>query len=147
VEPVTTDGLRRANRVSAAASLLVIVAVLTLARLLQPDPRGFGTHEHLFMPPCIFHTVTHLPCPFCGMTTGFAHMMRGEVAAAARSNPGAPLLFVVTCIGGLLSLRALIAGAPVLPAWVTGPRATKYALIALAALWAAHVAYVLFVNR
>jgi len=135
---------RRANRTTAAVALLAVVVILALARLLHPDPRGYGTHEHLFLPPCMFLKITHLPCPFCGMTTGFAHMVRGEVADATRSNPGAPLLFVLTCVCGVLSVRALVVGAPVLPAWATGPRATKYAMILLGVIWVVHIGYLFF---
>ena len=133
---------RRENRATAAAALLAVVMVLMLARLLQPDPRGYGTHEHLFLPPCMFLKLTHIPCPFCGMTTGFAHMARGEVAAAARCNPGAPLLFLLTCVSGLLSVRGWVAGTAVLPAWATDQRATKWATIFLVVIWVVHISYV-----
>lgn len=32
-------------------------------------------------------------CPFCGMTTGFLLLARGELLRAREANPGAPLLF------------------------------------------------------
>ena len=124
------------------AALLAVVVILALARLLHPDPRGFGTHEHLLLPPCMFLKLTHLPCPFCGMTTGFAHMARGELLAATKCNPGAPLLFLLTCLCGLLSVRGLIAGAPVLPDWATGRRATRYTMIGIAVIWVVHIAYI-----
>ena len=135
---------RRANRIAAAVALLAVLMVLGLARLLPPDPRGYGTHEHLLLPPCLFLKLTHIPCPFCGMTTGFAHMARGEVADAARSNPGAPLLFALACVCGVLSVRALVVGAPVLPEWATGRLATRYAIIFLAVIWVVHIGYVVF---
>lgn len=74
---------------------LACVGMLAAPRLVTPDPRGYGTHEQLFMVPCLFRAMTTLPCPFCGMTTSFAHLTRGHVAAAIRAHPGGPLLYVV----------------------------------------------------
>jgi NADH:ubiquinone oxidoreductase subunit 6 (subunit J) len=138
------DGVPQTHRYWPAAALLAAVIVLTLACLLRPDPRGFGTHEHLFLPPCMFLRITHLPCPFCGMTTGLAHMARGEAVDAALCNPGAPLLFALTCLGGVLSVRALVVGSRVLPAWATGRKATRYAMIGIGLIWVVHIGFVVF---
>ncbi len=83
--------LIRTINVSVAVGLL---GVLLLSRWLQPDPRGFGTHEQLYLQPCNFHALTGLPCPSCGMTTAFAHMARGEVLQAFKAQPMGALLFV-----------------------------------------------------
>lgn len=80
-----------------ARSLLVIWGLLllggfALARCLEPDPRGFGTHQRLGLPPCTFRLLSNLPCPGCGMTTSFAHFTRGNFVQSARSNVGGALL-------------------------------------------------------
>jgi hypothetical protein len=65
--------------------------MLVYPRVLVPDSRGYGTHEQFFLMPCLFRSVTTLPCPFCGMTTAFAHLTRGHLRAALRAHPGSPL--------------------------------------------------------
>ena len=69
------------------------VCVLVLARCLNPDPRGFGTHTQLGLPRCLFLWLTGLPCPACGLTTSFAHLARGEIDAALHANAFGVLLF------------------------------------------------------
>jgi hypothetical protein len=71
-------------------------AVLWIARALEPDARGHGTHEQLGLPPCGFLELTGIPCPGCGLTTAFAHLARADVVAAFEANPGALPLFAVT---------------------------------------------------
>jgi hypothetical protein len=78
------------------------VSVLAVARLLSPDPRGFGTHLQLGLPACGFLTLTGLPCPACGLTTCFAHLVRGQLALALRANAFGVVLFA--CVLGSLSL-------------------------------------------
>ncbi len=70
------------------------VAALTLvvAGMLTPDTRGFGTHEQLGLAPCRMLTYLHVPCPFCGMTTAFALVVRGQVAAAFEAQPAGALV-------------------------------------------------------
>jgi Protein of unknown function (DUF2752) len=83
---------------------------LATARGLAPDARGFGTHEQLGLPACAFRELTQLPCPGCGLTTAFAHMVRGEARAALVASPVGALacLFVFACIP--LSLMASARG-------------------------------------
>lgn len=65
------------------------VAILTgfaLAALVDPDPRGFGTHQQFGFPPCSIRVVFGVPCPSCGGTTSVAHFVRGEWLQALRAN-------------------------------------------------------------
>ena len=73
------------------------LSVLLLARWLEPDPRGFGTHEQLGLPPCGFAQLTGLLCPSCGLTTAFAYMARGFLTPALEAHALGPLLFALTC--------------------------------------------------
>jgi len=68
----------------------------------QPDgtPRRLGTHVQLGLPPCNFQVVTGMPCPACGMTTSFAHLMRGDVVNSLRANAAGTLL----ATAGLLAI-------------------------------------------
>jgi hypothetical protein len=72
-----------------------MIAVFAVACWLQPDPRGFGTHLQLGLPPCHFKEMTGLRCPHCGMTTSFSHVVRGEFSAAWSANPCGVLLAAV----------------------------------------------------
>lgn len=71
--------------------------VLVIAAFLEPDVRGHGTHVQLGLPPCGFLSLTGAPCPGCGLTTAFAHAIRGDFALAASANPFGLLLFFVVC--------------------------------------------------
>jgi hypothetical protein len=86
---------------------LGLVAVFAVARWLDPDPRGFGTHQQLGLPPCHFRWVTGYPCPTCGMTTSFAWFARGRLDRSWEANPVGVLLAPVC----LALVPWLIAGA------------------------------------
>ena len=59
---------------------------MALAWMLEPDARGYGTHQRLGLPPCSFRIVFGMPCPGCGGTTSFAYFVRGAWWQAASSN-------------------------------------------------------------
>ena len=69
-----------------------MLTVFLIAFWLKPDPRGFGTHQQLGLPPCQFRQFLGVSCPHCGMTTSFSNFVRGNFHAAHRANPlGIPL--------------------------------------------------------
>ncbi len=74
------------------------LAVLLLARNLEPDPRGFGTHEQLGLTPCFFQQWTGHVCPTCGATTAWAYAVRGQLTQAVTVNLGGTLLCAATTI-------------------------------------------------
>lgn len=79
--------------------LMVLSGItLTLARILRPSPSGFGTHEQLGLPPCLFFKLTGAPCPTCGLTTSFAHSARLNFFEALLVQPFGVLLFSLTVI-------------------------------------------------
>jgi hypothetical protein len=73
-----------------------LLAALVLASQLRPDPRGWGTHEQLGLPPCTFLAVVGKRCPACGMTTSWAFATHGRLADALRANASGTLLALVT---------------------------------------------------
>jgi hypothetical protein len=73
-----------------------ILGILVLARKLEPDPRGFGTHTQLGMRPCSFLRMTGRPCPACGMTTSFAWYGRGRIDRSWRANPAGCVLAILS---------------------------------------------------
>lgn len=77
----------------AAAGLM---GLLGLAKALEPDPRGFGTHTQLGIQPCAFATLTGRLCPTCGMTTAFAWFVRGRIDRSWQANPAGCLFALLT---------------------------------------------------
>jgi hypothetical protein len=73
-------------------SALGLAGVFAVARRLEPDPRGFGTHTQLGLSPCAFAVITGRRCPTCGMTTAFAWFARGRFDRSWRANPAGSLL-------------------------------------------------------
>jgi hypothetical protein len=101
----------RSARVAWAAIALAAGSVLAIARVLVPDPAGFGTHVQLGLPACAFRVFTKLPCPACGLTTAFAHMARLEITSAVHAHVLSVPLFSATVIAlpyaSLACVRAL----------------------------------------
>ena len=60
------------------------------------------------VPPCLFHTVTGLPCPFCGGTRSFVAMAHGNLAAAVHVYPIGPLLFAGVVLALIYGVFALV---------------------------------------
>lgn len=71
---------------------LMISAVFLSAWMLNPDDSGSGTHRQLGLPECLLLQATGVRCPTCGMTTAFAHFVRGHWVAALQANPAGVLL-------------------------------------------------------
>jgi hypothetical protein len=84
--------LRTAARVGLLTLALGMTVVLATAGQLQPDPRGYGTHEQLGRPPCAILRLTGRPCPSCGLTTSFAWFVRGNLARSWQANPSGPFV-------------------------------------------------------
>jgi hypothetical protein len=131
------------NRVFSAFLLVGAAAALGLSFVLTPSPAGWGTHLQLHLAPCLFHLFTGLPCPFCGMTTAFAHMARGQVAAAFSDHCLGPALFVLTWVVGLAGARGLVTGTWPLPHAVMRARFQSGVLAVVTLGWVVSVARVL----
>ena len=90
------------------------------------------------IPPCLFHTLTGQPCPFCGGTRSFAAMAHGNVAAAARVFPIGPLLFLAVVVAVVYAIAALVTGRRI--RFTVDPRLRRglvvAAVLVLAANWA-----------
>lgn len=64
-----------------------------------PEATLTGLHTRLHLPPCLFLTITGLPCPFCGLTTSFALLTHGALCRAFIANPsGPPLYGIMLCL-------------------------------------------------
>ncbi|HHH29922.1 MAG TPA: DUF2752 domain-containing protein [Polyangiaceae bacterium] len=90
------------------------LAVLITAATLTPSVEGHGTHTQLGLPPCGFLVYTGYPCPGCGLTTSFSHMIRLEVLGAFHANPFGVLLFLCTAAIVPISLIGIVRRMPVI---------------------------------
>lgn len=95
----------------------VVSAGFWMAFQVEPDPRGFGTHQQFGLAPCRFREFLGLPCPSCGGTTSVAHFVRGEWIAAATANTAVFVLSLLslafipwaigsTCCHTLIGIRS-----------------------------------------
>ncbi len=109
--PKTVAGRRSsATRLWAAVVFLGTACVVGLAIYLQPAPEGLGTHRQLGLGQCGMLVVTGLPCPSCGMTTAFAHTVRGQWLRAFWVQPAGFVLAlgcIATCLG---AARTIVIG-------------------------------------
>lgn len=97
-----------------AVLFAVPVAVVVTAAMLTPSPEGHGTHTQLGLPPCGFLVFSGYPCPGCGLTTAFAHMVRLQIGGAWHANPFGIVLFLCTVAFIPLAAVGFIRGWPVL---------------------------------
>ena len=120
--------------------LLVLTAAglamsLAIAGAVEPDPRGYGTHEHLGLRPCTFRVLFNRPCPSCGMTTAWAYAMHGHWLFAFRANAGGALLALAAMLAAVWFLGSAVLGRwlfrPPSPKWI-GLGASAVGLITLA---------------
>lgn len=109
-EPMVPRPLGSGIRSTAAIVGTTMVALLAIAAWLEPDPRGLGTHRQLGLPPCTFQWLVGRPCPSCGMTTSWAHLMHGQIGPALATNAGGTALGIVCLITAPWLLAAAVRG-------------------------------------
>lgn len=114
---------------------------LAVALWLRPDSRGYGTHERLGFGACGVLVATGYPCPSCGMTTAFAHTVRGQWLRAIYVQPAGFLLALATIAALVLSVVMIVRGrGPVVDwLWLTPYRVFLFMLIFLLGGWGAKV--------
>lgn len=98
------------GRLYAAGVVFAAAAVFVVAARLHPDGLTEGTHQQLGLPPCGFVVMAGLPCPTCGMTTAFAHTIRGHVRQAIQSQVAGFLLALGTLAAGIFGFYAVLTG-------------------------------------
>lgn len=69
------------------AGLGGITVLAVLGTVVDPDPRGFGTHERFGLPPCKPMVWWNVPCPGCGVTTSLALAARGRFWESIQNQP------------------------------------------------------------
>ena len=75
-------------------------------------PRTMATHTQLGVPPCNFILMTGKPCPACGMSTSFALLVRGDLAASLRANWAGTLIAVLWAVTMVWAVASGIRGRP-----------------------------------
>jgi hypothetical protein len=101
-------------RMAAVLIAAACLAVLMTAILLEPSRQGVGTHTRLGLAHCEFLARTSLPCPTCGMTTSFAHFVRGNLLASLYVQPMGTVLALGTAVAFWVALYIGVTGQPVL---------------------------------
>lgn len=87
-------------------SILALIGIGLLGLWMDPDPRGFGTHEQLGLAPCRTMDWIGIPCPGCGVTTSVSLFWHGELWASFVNQPFGCLLAALV---PLLAVGAIIA--------------------------------------
>lgn len=118
--------MSRRHALGIAALCLAPVVVAALA-----PADGFG------WPTCLFHAVTHLPCPSCGLTRSWIASLDGDIGAAFAFNVAGPLLLVAIVLIGVFSARDAALGTERLPAFWRRRRRpiTVAVIVVLCAAW------------
>ncbi|NOT30468.1 MAG: DUF2752 domain-containing protein [Planctomycetes bacterium] len=80
-------------------ALAAPLALLALGLFLEPDPRGWGTHEQLGFRPCWPMTHWNVPCPGCGVTTAVALAAHGSPLESLRAQPFGLALLLTSLTG------------------------------------------------
>ena len=119
--------LERQSRLVSMAIAIGIGVLFAVAVCLQPDGKGYGTHQQLGLPECQFLKMTGWKCPQCGMTTSFAYTVRGQAVQAWNANPCGPILAIALAVifpwclvAGFAGRSLLIRHPGIVIAWMTG---------------------------
>jgi hypothetical protein len=119
----------------------LILLVLGGVALLPPVSKGIPG-----MAPCVFHSLTGLPCPLCGGTRAASALLRGDLDRTMHLNalafPAVALLLLLAILCGVEAVR----GRPFAD-WVTWSRHLRWgiplALLLLLLWWIPHLGHAL----
>lgn len=109
---------------------LALLWLVAAASALALKPLWLALTLHLR--PCVFHSLTGIPCPTCGTTRAATAFLDGNLVAAFAANPLAAVVGVLFVAGAPLAALWTVARGPVpvLPAPLPGwSRALAVALI------------------
>ena len=99
---------RLRDRSIGLALFLPSATIIGLARWLEPDPSGVGTHLQLGLSECFVLERMGLPCPMCGMTTTFSLMAHFDPITAILNQPFGVVLFLLTLVACTVGIMDLV---------------------------------------
>lgn len=85
-------------------AVLALVGIGVLGSWVDPDPRGFGTHEQLGLAPCRMMEWAGIPCPGCGVTTSVSLLWHGSPWVSFVNQPFGFLMGLVVPLMALLAI-------------------------------------------
>jgi len=88
-----------------------------------------------WLPECMFHKLTGLWCPGCGMTRATHAALHGHIKGAFRLNPLGMVLFPVALIGISLELVGWVRGKPLPLSLRLGRYGASVILIVILVFW------------
>lgn len=80
------------------------LAVTVAGLWLTPNPKGYGTHTQLGLPPCPSTILWDRPCPGCGLTTSISATLHGDLALAWHAHPFGPIVYALLTLAGIAAL-------------------------------------------
>jgi hypothetical protein len=99
-----------AARTGALVVLAGCVALIGVGAWLKPNPSGIGTHQQFGLPPCTMVLAVGYPCPTCGMTTAFAHAVRGRFLQSFHAHPAGFAFALAVFAAGAISINVIVTG-------------------------------------
>ncbi len=87
-----------------------LIGVLAVVFTLSVAIPWLKSHHLFYAPPCVFYSVTHVPCFLCGMTRSFTYTVRGDFASAFEMHLLGPVLFFLTAAAGAYLAVSLVSG-------------------------------------
>ena len=127
--------LPRERRLRALAAAL-IAALLAVLAVVPSQPKA------IVVSPCVFHSLTGLPCALCGGTRAARALMSGDFARAVAVNAIAIPAMAVLLLSGVILILEAIANRPLFPWARLASRPLLLIAVALLLLWwIPHVAH------
>src|SRR5688572_23291029 len=108
--PSPFDKFSRWQRIALLLGGIALCGTLAVAGRLVPDRKGLGTHQQLGLPPCTIRQAFGMRCPACGMTTSWAHVVRGEWWSAMQCSVAGTLLALASIATAPWVIAAAIRG-------------------------------------
>ena len=102
-------GLRYGGALALIATMLVVGWFMA--------PGTISTKDHGRVIVCPFRNLTGLPCPGCGMSRAFHHMVHGRIVEAVKMNALVPVVFLAVLVEMVNAIVAIARGGRPIMDW------------------------------